>query len=169
VAAEPPTLAPADVQRFIAVKGAIDNLTRVLQLVSTADGTVEQLLAADPESKAAARLAAGASLGWNNVVVGLNAFTAEQAQEIDGLVETVGTTRAAAIAWQNALQRHNGRTLAAGDLAGPQKRESQAKEALKQTAWTLAQAACDLERAHPQLAASGAAESNCSAAAKLSD
>jgi hypothetical protein len=174
-AEESSRLTPAEVQRFIAVKGAIDNLTRVLQLVSTADGTVDQLLRTDPASKLAVRLASGADLGWNNVVVGLNAFTPTQAGAVEGLANSVGTTRAAAIAWQNSLGALEGRVgdrgltsgALAAQLAAPQKKEVAAKKALRMTAATLAQMACDLEASHPELAPEGAARSDCAAAANL--
>ena len=146
-AEESSRLTPAEVQRFIAVKGAVDNLTRVLQLVSTADGTVDQLLRADPASKLAVRLADGAELGWNNVVVGLNAFTPPQAGAVEGLANSVGTTRAAAIAWQNSLG-------ALEDRLGDQGLTSDAL-------------AARLTAPQRELAPEGAARSDCAAAANL--
>jgi hypothetical protein len=166
----------ADVQAFVAVKGAVDNLTRTLQLVATADDTVSSLRQAGPSSGAARRFRDGAELSWNNVVVGLNGFTAGQAKAVPGLADSIEATRVAAIAWQNALGDLQGtvgtgrarRKAVAKALAEPRQDETAARAKLRSTAAMLAQLACALERRRPELAPAGAAASDCAAARQLS-
>jgi hypothetical protein len=96
-------LTPADVQRYVAVKEATDNMTRLIELIGTADGTVDQLSRQRAGSASARSLMDGAKIGWNNVMVGLNAFTPSQAKEVSGLAGMVLAYRELAITWSNTL------------------------------------------------------------------
>ena len=167
-------MTPADVQRFVAVKEATDNLGRLIAMVDTANSTVGQLEQQHPASPAARRLLEGSQIGWNNVMVTLNAFTPNQAAAVDGLATTVVGTRAAAVSWLNALGalgphlRTGANDLAISSaLAEPRKSSAHVRSLLTGTAASLAHMACKLERAHPELAGKAAAAGDCAAAAHL--
>jgi hypothetical protein len=172
------SLTPTDVQRFVAVKEATDNTTRLVALLATADQTVGQLQASRSGPRAAfARLLNGAQIGWNNVLVGVDAYTPSQAGIVTGLSDTIRATRKAAIQWADALHAIGGRrgidASSANQLARafetPRRSELGAVRSLRRTAATLARLACSLERAHPQLAGSRAALGDCNAAAQLAE
>ena len=168
------SVTPADVQRFVAVEEATDNLGRLIAMIGTANMTVAQLEHQHPGSSSAQRLLAGSRIGWNNVLVGVNAFTPSQAAAVDGLAATVVGTRAAAVSWQNALDALGPRLRAGANdqvissaLAEPRKSSAHVRSLLTGTAAKLAQMACNLERAHPELAGRAAATGDCAAAAHL--
>jgi hypothetical protein len=168
-AATTPALKPADVQRFVAVKEATDNLTRLIQLIGTADVTAAQLEAQHPGSPGSRALLAGLKVGWNNVAVGANAFTPAQAAAVSGLAQLVVGTKGLSTDWQNAID-----AISAGHpksfataFAKPGKLELTDRALLAKVAASLAGSACSLERAHPELAPAGAVAGDCAAAAKL--
>jgi len=157
-------LTPAEVQRFVLVKETTDNLTRLINLISTADDTTSALSRAKAGSAEARRLRRGARIGWNNVLVGLNAFTPRQARAVSGLAETVGTTRDVAFNWLDVLRAYRGDV---GTLARAHKEELKSRRLIRRLAATLARLACSLESKHPELAPAGSAKSDCAAARKL--
>jgi hypothetical protein len=163
-------LGPADVQRFLAVKEATDNLTRVVQLIATADATAAQLETQRPGSPAVGALLAGLRLGWNNAAVGANAFTPAQVAAVPGLTQLVLTTKSLSTAWQNAIDALGPNPAPASfatAFARPRKLELTNRALLRKTAGTLTRMACSLERSHPQLMAAGAAATDCAAASAL--
>jgi hypothetical protein len=167
-----PALKPADVQRFVAVKQATDNLTRLVQLTGTADDSVNTLAGQRPGSAAAQRTIDGALTGWNNVLVGLGAFSPAQAAEAKGLTEAIVANRQVAINWSNVLgdlKANPPATKAAmlKPMTAARKKELKARGRLTAAAASLAKAVCSLERAHPELAPAGAAQTDCQNADRL--
>ncbi len=164
-------LGPADVQRFLAVKEATDNLTRVVQLIATADATEAQLETRRPGSPAVTALLAGLKLGWNNAAVGANAFTPAQAAVVPGLTQLILGTKSLSSAWQNAIDAlgtGHAPVSFTGAFARPRKLELTNRALLRKTAATLTRMACSLERAHTELVPAGAAATDCAAASALS-
>ena len=161
-----PSLTPNDVQRYVAVKEATDNLSYVVELIGEGDATVREFAQAPTGSGTADRFLSGAKLSWNNVLVGLNEFRPEQAAAVPGLATTVQAQREVAIKWGNALNalgshpRLSRRALAK-HLASVEKGELQARKPLNQTAATLAKLACSLERSNTSLTSAAAAHADC--------
>ena len=100
-----PGLTPNDVQRYVAVKEASDNLAYLVELISTADGVVREFAQSRTGSPAADRLLSGAKLSWNNVLVGLNEFRPQQAVAVPELATMVEAQREAAIVNDSRLTR----------------------------------------------------------------
>jgi hypothetical protein len=167
-----PTLTPNDVQRYVAIKEATDNLTYVVELIGTADGVVREFAMAPAGSTSANRLLTGAKLSWNNVLVGLNEFRPEQAAAVPGLASTIVATREAAIKWGNALNSLGNRPRLSQNALAKHfetvaKQEQQSRKPLNQAAATLARLACSLERTHASLVSVPAMQADCENALAL--
>ena len=165
-------LKPADVQRFVQVKEATDTLTRLLQATATADDSANQLAQKQPGTGEAKRMVEGTRVGWNNVLVGLNAFTPAQAGTVHSLTGAIQTTRAIAITWLNTMDdlehappatRH----AMVVKMAVARKQELKGRDGLQLLAVELAKMTCTLERAHAELAPAGAAQTDCQNAGRL--
>jgi len=165
-------LQPADVQRFVLAKEATDHLTRLVQLTATADDSISTLAGQEPGSAVAGRTIDGGLTGWNNVLVGLGNFTPAQAATGDGLTDAILANRAVAINWSNVLgdlKAHPPATKAAmlQKMKTARAKELKARGLLVTAAASLAKTVCTLERAHPELAPAGAAQSDCANADRL--
>ncbi len=161
-----PSLTPNDVQRYVAVKEATDNLAYLVELISTADGVSQEFATAPRGSSSADRLLAGAKLSWNNVLVGLNEFRPQQAEAVPSLANTIVTTREVAIKWGNALDAlgshpHLSQRALARHFASIEQQEQTGRKPLNQTAATLAKLACSLERTHSSLISVSATRADC--------
>ena len=167
-------LTPADAERYVLVRETVDNLTRVLAFISTADGTVNRLAVAKPGSVEARTLAHGADLGWNNVGVELNNFTTREAAAVPGLTAFVQNYRLLTTNWQHTVEviaQHGGRAAAHQNLAHAlltnRRQELKVRPLLKQLASSAAHLICQLERAHHELASPADAAIACANAARL--
>jgi len=167
-------LTPSDVQRYVLAREAGDNLSRLIAFISTADSTTNRLATAKPGSQSAVSLAHGADLGWNNVVVELNNFTTQEAAAVPGLTALVQNYRVLATNWQAAVEsiaQHGGRPVGNQSLAHAllpnRKQEVKVRPFLTRFARFDAQAICQLERAHSELAPPGDATHVCRDAALL--
>jgi hypothetical protein len=161
-----PSLTPNDVQRYVAVKEATDNLSYLIELISTADGVSRSFAQAPTGSPTADRYLSGAKLSWNNVLVGLNEFRPQQAEAVPNLANTIVTTREVAIKWGNALDAlgshpHLSKQALAKHFASVARLEQKGRKPLNQTAATLAKLACTLERTNTSLTSVSATRSDC--------
>jgi hypothetical protein len=164
---------PADVNRYVLTKEATANLTRVVYLISAADQTVGQLSHTRPGSVDYRNLLYGARLSWNNVVVGLNAFTQGQAVVVPQLTSTVGEHKLLTTTWLNALdalRKHppKDRRALLKALSAPQKQELDDRHLLQDAAAALAKETCALQLRHPELASAADTATACGAAKQLS-
>jgi hypothetical protein len=167
-----PSLTPNDVQRYVAVKEASDDLSYLIELIGTGDSTVREFAQSPTGSAAADRFLSGAKLSWNNVLVGLNEFRPQQAVVVPELANFVQTQREVAINWGNALNGlgshpHLSQIALAKRFAPVVKQEQQARKPLNQTAATLAKLACSLERTNTSLNSVSATRADCANALAL--
>jgi hypothetical protein len=166
------TLQPSEVQRYVLVKEATANLTRLIVLLQEADATVQHVTEQPVGSRSSTNFLAGARLSWNNVVVALNYFTQGQAREVPELEAMVGTHKLVTTAWLNALDhlakhRPSSRKDLLTQLADPQNQELEARPLIQAAAKALATAACKLQSKHHELATPGDTATACGTADQL--
>jgi hypothetical protein len=161
-------LTPTDVNRYVLAKEATASLTRLIDLISAADQTVQQLSHQRPGS-----VAYGSRLGWNSVAISLNNFTQAQAVAVPQLTDTVGQHKLLGTTWLKALDsldRRTPRTRRAllEALAAPQKEELKDRPLLRNAAAALAELTCSLELKHHELATAADTALACGTARQLS-
>jgi hypothetical protein len=165
-------LTPADVQRYVLVKEATANLTRLIGLIGAADNTVQLYSQRQPRTTEARNLLYGSRLGWNAIVTQLNAFTQAQGLAVPEVTAAVSRHKNIATTWQNALDtlaKHPPHTIkqVRRRLAAPQRQELKARHLLQATALALARETCSLGIAHPGLATSADTAAACGTAKQL--
>jgi hypothetical protein len=165
----PSTADTAAVQKFVAIKEATDNMSKLIELIATASGTSQQLAGKYTGTAAEKRLLAGSKIGWNNVLVGVNNFTQTQAKAVPGLTPTVLGVRRMAINWSNGLNNLNkGKShLAAPQIKALQKQARSMKKPIERTVARLATDACTIEKANPGFVSDAALKIDCDNAATL--
>lgn len=165
----PATVSTSAVQRFVAVKEATDNTSRLISLIAAANLTSSEVSRMRTQTPAETRLLNGAKIGWNNVLVGVNAFTPLQAAAVPGLMDMITTVRRTAINWSNGLGALNsGHPRPAGPAIAKLTRQAgMMKSPIEKAVAALARTACTLEKANSGFVTPAAAKADCAGADQL--
>ena len=165
----PATVSTPAVQRFVAIKEATDNTSRLIELIATANQTSAQLAPLRTKTAAETRLLGGAKIGWNNVLVGLNAFTPAEAAAVPGLATMIADARNVAIGWSNGLNSLNDGSAhpARPAIARLQKQARGMKSPIEKAVASLARQACTVEKANPGFVTPAAVQADCANADQL--
>lgn len=165
----PATVSTPAVQKFVAIKEASDATSRLIELIATANQTSGQLAGNQTGTPAEKQLLEGARIGWNNVVLGANSFTQQQADAVPVLADMISTVRSAAINWSNGLGtlNHGAPHPARPEIAKLQKRAGAMKKPIEAAVASIAKQACAIEKANPGFVTPAAVRSDCANAAQL--
>ncbi len=165
----PATVSTPAVQKFVAVKEASDNMTRLIELIATANQTSSQLAGERTKTTEESRLLEGAKIGWNNVALGANLFTPPQAAAVPGLAAMVSVVRTTAINWSNGLNTLNRGAPhpAHPAVAKLQKQAGAMRSPIEKAVASIARQACTLEKANPGFVSPAAVTSDCATADQL--
>jgi hypothetical protein len=165
-------LTPGIVNRYVLAQEAEGNLTRVINVVASADGTTQQLGTTPPGSKAYHNLVSGAQSGWEGVLVTLNAFTAAQGKAFPAVTTAVQQMHLVANRWLNTLSplsQHSPATKRASQKTLYQaiKYETSKRQLLNDAARELSKETCSLGNTYRQLATAKDVVAACAAAKQL--
>jgi dihydrodipicolinate synthase/N-acetylneuraminate lyase len=165
----PATVSTPAVQRFVAIKEASDNTSRLIELIATANQTSSQLAATRTGTKTESQLLEGAKIGWNNVVLGANLFSPSQAAAVPGLAAMITAVRNTAIHWSNGLNtlNHGAPHPASPAIARLQKDAGAMKKPIEAAVASIARQACTIEKANPGFVTPAAVRSDCANADQL--
>jgi uncharacterized protein YlxW (UPF0749 family) len=167
------SLTPEQVNQFVLVREASDDLTHVLNSIRAADAEVialEQLRPGTPRWHDGVH---GEELQWSQVLTELNMFNRAQGAAVSQVETAVSQHKRIAIDWLSALEDAQKQPPASREEELKQwapltKAEQQARHLLKDAALGLSKKGCALGTAHRSLMSDSDLASMCAAAKALS-
>jgi hypothetical protein len=167
------SLTPEQVNQFVLVREASDDMTHLLNAIRAADGGVVALEQRRPGSARWRDGVQGETLLWSQVLTELNMFNQAQGALVPQVETAIGRHKEIAVHWLSALaaaqkQAPSSRQQELKEWAKLTRDEQQARHLLKDAALGLSEKGCALGKAHSSLMSKGDLASMCDAAKALS-
>lgn len=167
------SLTPEQVNQFVLVREASDDMTHLLNAIRVADAGVVALEQRRPGSARWREGLQAEQLAWSQVLTELNMFNQAQGALVPQVEAAIGNHKEIAIHWLSALvaaqkQAPSSRQQELKQWEGLTKEEQRARHLLQAAAAGLSNKGCALGTAHRSLMSAGDLASMCAAAKALS-